>query len=189
MQRLLFFLIESCLDEWDHVRFSIQYLSGQYHERVLDCKHLVDPSIRALPPVIADTSYQCTLESIRQYARDVTPAGAGSIVEDLRGETIAVNVAQSRTFMKDPIPLVWRNMTCLRGSIQHIHLLATVFPSKVRVKATSPRGFARGQLEAFVKRYEGRTSLSCMGKVFDFLNSSQASPVTCPLISPVKKFS
>jgi hypothetical protein len=94
MQRQLIFLIESRLDERDYARFGIQYLSGRYRVRVLDCTHFVYTRIPTLPPAVADASYQYTPVSSRQDVSDVAPVGAGSIVVDMLGETIAANAVR-----------------------------------------------------------------------------------------------
>jgi hypothetical protein len=91
MQRQLIFLIESRLDERDYVRFGVQYLSRRYRVRVLDCTHLVYPRIPTQPPAVVDASYQYTPVSSRQDVSDLAPAGAGSIVVDMLGETISAN--------------------------------------------------------------------------------------------------
>lgn len=98
MQRQLIFLIESRLDERDYVRFGIQYLSGRYRVGVLDCTHLVYPRIPTQPPAVVDASYQYTPVSSRQDVSDVAPAGAGSVVVDMLGETISANAVRRQVF-------------------------------------------------------------------------------------------
>jgi NAD(P)-dependent dehydrogenase (short-subunit alcohol dehydrogenase family) len=54
------------------------------------------------------------------------------------------------------------------GLLQLTRWLATTMAPAVRVNAISPGGIARGQAQAFVKRYEARTPLGRMATEDDF---------------------
>ena len=57
------------------------------------------------------------------------------------------------------------------GVVQMTRWLSTVMAPEVRVNCISPGGVARGQPEAFVKRYEARTPLKRMGQEEDFIGA------------------